>query len=120
MEVKIGSKKELIKALVAWSLLIGVFIYGFHLNNEENKLLKENPVQSSAVIVCFHAGKSGRSIEYEFVVNGKVYNGTDSYYPHLEHVYIGDTCEIVYVKSDPEISRASTDDNNLLRIKHRK
>lgn len=105
--MELGRKIQVIAALVFLFLLFGCFIYAFHVQHAKDKLLEENPVQSSAVIIRTFAGyKSGHTITYEFVVNGKVYHARDNYYPHLQHVDIGDTCEIIYFKNNPEISKA--------------
>lgn len=38
---------------------------------------------------------------------------------HREFVNIGDTCEVVYVESNHEISRLLTDDNDFLKIRRK-
>jgi len=118
--MKLGNKKELIPAAVLFSLLLGFIIYGICLVNEENKLLKENPVQSLATIVETYVGAKARDyVRYEFMVNGKVYDGHQGYMPHRQSVIIGDTCEVVYAESNPKISRLLTDDNSFLKIKRK-
>jgi hypothetical protein len=39
--------------------------------------------------------------------------------PHRQSDNIGDTCEVVYAKNNPEISRLLTDDNKFLKIMRR-
>jgi len=114
-------KKQFITAAVLASLILGFIIVGFYVVNEGNKLLEQNPVYSFAIIVDTYIGAKGRHfVRYEFVVNGKVYDGHQNYRPHLQSVHIGDTCEVVYAKSNPEISRLLKDENNFLKIRRQK
>lgn len=118
MKVELVSKNEVVFYVIISFLFFVSLIYCFHGFHEDDKLLEQNPVYSSAVIVDIYWGVKGNpKISYEFVVNGKDYDGSHSYSPHLELVNIGDTCEIVYAESNPEISRVLTDDNHLLKIK---
>lgn len=118
--MKLGNKKQLITAAVLFSLILGFIIVGICVVNEEDKLLEENPVHSLAVIVETYVGAKARDyVRYEFVVNGKVYDGHQNYMPHQQPVDIGDTCEVVYAESNPKISRLLTDDNNFLKIKRK-
>lgn len=118
--MKLGNKKQLITAAVLFSLIMGFIIVGISVVNEEDKLLEENPVHSLAVIVETYVGAKARDyVRYEFVVNGKVYDGHQNYMPHQQPVDIGDTCEVVYAESNPKISRLLTDDNNFLKIKRK-
>ena len=118
--MKLGNKKQLITAAVLFSLILGFIIVGISVVNEEDKLLEENPVHSLAVIVETYVGAKARDyVRYEFVVNGKVYDGHQNYMPHQQPVDIGDTCEVVYAESNPKISRLLTDDNNFLKIKRK-
>ncbi len=118
--MKLGNKKQLITAAVLFSLILGFIIVGISVVNEEDKLLEENPVHSLAVIVETYVGAKARDyVRYEFVVDGKVYDGHQNYMPHQQPVDIGDTCEVVYAESNPKISRLLTDDNNFLKIKRK-
>jgi hypothetical protein len=118
--MKLGNKKQLITAAVLFSLILGFIIVGTCVVNEEDKLLEENPVYSLAVIVETYVGAKARDyVRYEFMVNGKVYDGHQSYMPHQQPVGIGDTCELVYAESNPKISRLLTDENNFLKMKRK-
>lgn len=118
--MKLGNKKQLITAAVLFSLILGFIIVGISVVNEEDKLLEENPVHSLAVIVETYVGAKARDyVRYEYVVNGKVYDGHQNYMPHQQPVDIGDTCEVVYAESNPKISRLLTDDNNFLKIRRK-
>jgi hypothetical protein len=118
--MKLGNKKQLITAVVLFSLILGFIIIGNSVVNEEDKLLEENPVHSLAVIVETYVGAKARDyVRYEFVVNSKVYDGHQNYMPHQQPVDIGDTCEVVYAESNPKISRLLSDDNNFLKIKRK-
>lgn len=116
--MKLGNKKHLITAAVLFFLILGFIIVGICVVNEEDKLLEENPVHSLAMIVETYVGAKARDyVRYEFMVNGKVYDGHQNYMPHRQSVNIGDTCEVVYAESNPKISRLLTDDNNFLKIR---
>lgn len=116
--MKLGNKKQLITAAVLFTLILGFVIVGIYTINEEDKLLEQNPIHSFAIVVETYVGAKARDyVRYEFVVNGKVYDGHQNYMPHRQLVNIGDTCEIVYAKNNPEISRLLTDENNFLKIK---
>jgi hypothetical protein len=116
--MKLGNKKQLITAAVLFTLILGFVIVGIYTINEEDKLLEQNPIHSFAIVVETYVGAKARDyVRYEFVVNGKVYDGHQNYMPHRQPVNIGDTCEIVYAKNNPEISRLLTDENNFLKIK---
>ena len=118
--MKLGNKKQLITAAVLFSLILGFIIVGISVVNDEDKLLEENPVHSLAVIVETYVGAKARDYgRYQFVVDGKVYDGHQNYMPHQQPVDIGDTCEVVYAESNPKISRLLTDDNNFLKIKRK-
>lgn len=118
--MKKETKKQLITLAVLFSLLLVFIIVGIYVVNEEDKLLEKNPVHSFAIIVDTYVGTKARHfVRYEFVVNGKIYDGHQWYMPHIEFVNIGDTCEVVYAESNPEISRLLTDDNDFLKIKRK-
>ncbi len=119
--MKLGNKKQLLTALVLFSLILGFIIVGVYVVKVEDKLLEKNPVQSFAIIVDTYVGTKARHfVRYEFEVNDKVYDGHKRYRPHKEFVNVGDTCEVVYAKSNPGISRLLTDENNLLKVKRKK
>lgn len=119
--MKLGNKKQLIAAAVFFSLILGFIIVGIYVVNEEDKLLEQNPKYSFAIIVDTYVGTKARHfVRFEFVVNGEIYDGHQNYMPHRQLVNIGDTCEVVYANSNPEISRLLTDDNNFLKIKRQK
>lgn len=119
--MKLGNKKHLIIAAVLFSLILGFIIVGTYVVTEEDKLLETKSIKSFAIIVETYVGAKARDyVRYEFVANGKVYDGHQNYMPHQQPVTIGDTCEVVYANSKPEISRLLTDDNNFLKIKQPK
>lgn len=118
--MKLETKKELITAAALFSLLLGFIIAVLYVVNEENKLLEKNPIYSFAIIVDTYRGTKGRPfVRYEFMVNGKVYDGHSGYMPHLQIVNIGDTAEVVYAECNPKISRLLTDTDNLLKIRRK-
>ena len=118
--MKKETKKLIITAAVLNFLLIGFIIVGIYVVNEEDKLLEQSPVYSFAIIAETYVGAKARHfVRYEFVVNGKVYDGHESYMSHRQFINIGDTCEVVYAESNPEINRLITDDNNFLKIRRK-
>lgn len=117
-------KKEVRKQLIILSCilvpLIGFITYGLLITSQEDKLLEKEAVYTTAIIADTYVGTKARHfVRYEFVVNDKVYDGHQNYMPHREFVIIGDTCEVVYAESNPEISRLLTDDNDFLKIKRK-
>lgn len=112
------NKKQLIALAVISSLFLGFILIGFHVVNEENRLLEQNPVYSIGIIAETYIGAKARHyVRYDFKVNGKTYDGHQNYMPHRQYVTIGDTCQVVYAKSNPKISELLTDDNKLLKIR---
>lgn len=54
-------------------------------------------------ILSYGAAESGRTINYEYIVNGKVYNG-GSYIECSKIFVIGEKCRVKYYEPYPEIS----------------
>ncbi len=115
------NKKYLIKLIIALSIVLGFILFVLIGLKQRKSELERTPAYGYAVIVDTYVGAKARDyVRYEFEVNGKVYDGHQNYMPHRQSVYIGDTCEVVYAESNPEISRLLTDDNNFLKIKRKK
>ncbi len=110
-------KLKLIKNFIIPFVVIGFIVFGFiYVKVQENELEK-NPEYGLAVIVDIYVGAKARDyVKYEFIAGGKVYIGNQNYTPHRQLVNIGDTCRVVYAKTNPEISRLLTDENNLIMI----
>lgn len=118
--MNLENKKDLITATVLFSLVLGFVLIGFYVVNEQDKLLEENPVYSFAIIVDTYVGSKARPfVRYEFVVNGKIYDGHQGYMRHRQTINVGDTVEVVYAGSNPEISRLLTDENNYLKKRYK-
>ncbi|SDD37339.1 hypothetical protein [Williamwhitmania taraxaci] len=114
-------KKPLVILLGFGIPLAAVMVYGFLGLSKRKTQLNHEPVYGIAIIVEKYKGpKSRGSIRYTFVNNGKVYEGHGRYLPHLEIVNIGDTCEMVYARTNPKNSRLLEDENGLLKIRRKK
>ncbi len=111
-------KLKLIKKIIIPIIVLGFIIFviiGLKIRTNE---LEKNPEYGFAVIVDTYVGAKARDyVKYEFVADGKVYIGDQNYMPHRQLVNIGDTCRVVFAKTNPEISRLLTDSNDLLLLK---
>jgi hypothetical protein len=114
------NKRLLVTLIIVLSLVLGFIFFVLIGLKQRKSELERTPAYGYAVIVDTYVGAKARDfVRYEFVVNGKVYDGHQNYMPHRQSVNIGDTCEIVYADSNPEISRLLTDDNKFLKITRR-
>jgi len=114
------NKRLLVTLIIVLSLVLGFIFFVLIGLKQRNSELERAPAYGYAVIVDTYVGAKARDfVRYEFVVNGKVYDGHQNYMPHRQSVNIGDTCEVVYAKNNPEISRLLTDDNKFLKIMRR-
>ena len=114
-------KLKLIKSLIIPVVVIGFIVFILIYTKIQDTELKKNPEYGLAVIVRTYVGAKAKDyVKYEFVVAGKVYDGDQGYMPHRERINVGDTCEVVYAKTNPEISRLLTDENDLLIVKRAK
>lgn len=119
--MKIENKRLQIKMITVVAIILAFILFVLIGLKKRGSELEKNPAYGFAIIVDTYLGAKARDyVRYEFVVNGKIYDGHQNYMPHRQFVNIGDTCEVVYANSNPEISRLLTDDNNLLKIKRKK
>jgi hypothetical protein len=115
------NKRLLVALIIVLSLVLGFILFVLIGLKQRKSELERTPAYGYAVIVDTYVGAKARDfVRYEFVVNGKVYDGHQNYKPHRQSVNIGDTCEVVYAEINPKISRLLTDDNNFLKIKRKK
>ncbi len=117
-------KKEIRKQLITLACilvpLIGFITYGFLRTGQEDKLLEREPVYTTAVIADIYVGTKARDfVRYEFDVDGKIYDGHQRFYPQFELIQIGDTCEVVHARSNPEINELLTNKDKSLKVKRR-
>lgn len=78
--------------------------------NRKNYSLKVNITFSKAVIIKFSTGPRMRNyIDYKFIVNEKLYEGTGRYYPKDDVLSVGDSIMIVYDKTNPNNNKAMRD-----------
>jgi hypothetical protein len=114
------NKRLLVTLIIILSLVLGFVLFILIGLKQRKNELENSPAYGYAIIVDTYVGAKARDfVRYEFVVRGKVYGGHQNYMPHRQSVNIGDTCEVVYAESNPEISRLLTDDNNFLKIKQK-
>jgi hypothetical protein len=115
------NKKSVIFVVLLWSIIIGFIAFVYLGLNRRNKELEKSPVYSYAVIVDKYVGaKTKDYVRFEFEVNGRIVDGHQAYMPHKQHVTIGDSCEIVYAGTNPEINRILKDENRLLKLVRKK
>jgi hypothetical protein len=115
------NKKSVIFVVLLWSIIIGFIAFVYLGLNRRNKELEKSPVYSYAVIVDKYVGAKAKDyVRFEFEVNGRIIDGHQAYMPHKQHVNIGDSCEIVYAGTNPEINRILKDENSLLKLVRKK
>jgi hypothetical protein len=115
------NKKSVIFVVLLWSIIIGFIVTGLLIVAKEDKELEKSPVYSYGVIVDkFIGAKAKDYVRFEFEVNRKIYDGNQAYMPHKQLVNVGDSCEIVYAGTNPEINRILKDENNLLKLVRKK
>ena len=111
--------KQLVVVVLGASFLVYVFWKGMYLE----KQLESEPAYTYGIVVGFFDGrKSDKAIKYLYKVNGEAFYANDNYHPEIEpiRVEIGDTCEVVYARTDPSNSRLSTNYNGTLCIRRSK
>jgi len=70
------------------------------------KQLKEEPVFTKGVITEKYSGTQGQSyVRYEFYVNKIKHISSQGYSFRHDNIEIGDTCFVVYARSNPENSK---------------
>lgn len=113
-----GTKKQLLIILCLFIPLIGFVVFiKLGLNQREKQLERESAYTTAVIIDTYVGTKVREFVKYEFEANSKHYVGHQQYFPKIESVSIGDTCEVVYAKSNPEINKLITDKDRRLRIK---
>ena len=95
-------------------VLISCLLIEFGKNAYENFMLKRNGIPTEAVVIKkTHVGAKGTiNTYYEFMIEGKHYKGFSEYGESAE---IGDTIDILYMKSNPNISKSCTFLRNQLK-----
>ena len=112
------NKITVILWLVVTLPMIGVIVYALWGNGQDERKIQREPVYTSGVIVSTYVGiKSRNMVKYQFKANGAFYYGDDRYYPKRELVKVGDTCEVVYAKSDPNIHKALRNNDKTFKIR---
>lgn len=101
MEVQKKMKNILAYFVIVFSVLFVLSVTIWQTNR--NISLDKNLKYGKAVITEFGlSGKGLHYLNYEFVVDGKKYQGSGVHYPHTDTLSIGDTIEIFYDETDPE------------------
>jgi hypothetical protein len=115
------NKKSVIFVVLLWSIIIGFIVTGLIIITKQDRELEKSPIYSYAVIVDKYVGAKAKDyVRFEFEVNGRIIDGHQAYMPHKQHVNIGDSCEIVYAGTNPEINRILKDENRLLKLVRKK
>ena len=102
-EVKARKKVQNIFAyfVIVFSVLFLLSVTIWQMNR--NVSLDKNLKYGKAVITEFGlSGKGLHYLKYEFVVDGKKYQGSGVYYPHTDTLSVGDTIEIFYNEISPD------------------
>ncbi len=113
------NKRTIITMVVLLIIVFGFIIFGLIYSSIRSNELEKNPEYSIAVIVDTYVGaKAIDYVRYKFWADGKVYIGNQQYMAHKQIVNIGDSCEVVYAWTNPNISRLLTDSDKFLKIKN--
>ncbi|NCA86890.1 MAG: hypothetical protein EOM83_15205 [Clostridia bacterium] len=113
-----NKKRTIITLVVLLTLLFGFIIFVIIASKIRSNELEKNPEYSIAIVIDTYVGAKARDyVKYKFWANGKFYIGDQDYMPHLQVVNIGDSCEVVYAWTNPNISRLLTNSEDLLKIK---
>jgi len=111
-------RRKVIALILSWIIFLSVISIGFYVMHKDNKELEANPVYGYAVIVDTYIGAKAKSyVKYEFRVGHRFFTGVQKYMPHKEYFNVGDTCEVVYAKTNPKINRLLEDENGLIKKK---
>lgn len=100
MEVQKKMKNILAYFVIVFSVLFVLSVTIWQANR--NISLDKNLKYGKAVITEFGlSGKGLHYLNYEFIVNGKKYQGSGVHYPHTDTLFVGDTIEIFYDETSP-------------------
>ena len=103
--MKKDTKKGIIIIVVFLILMSSIANYSFWRVHKEKKLIEKEGICVGAVIKRYRSTTRGYSVDYEFQLNDSIYYGWDGVGYINHHLLIGDTCKIIYAKSNPSISR---------------
>jgi hypothetical protein len=110
-------RKEIVQLIFIAIPLIGFIAYGLIVINREDNKLEKVPAYTYGIIKKKYVGAKARDyVKYEYNINGQIYLGDKNYMPHKELIRIGDTCEVIYAKSDPGISKLIENDDGTIKI----
>ncbi len=114
-------KRQFLKLALILIPLVGFIVFVLVGLSERQKELKENPVFCKGFIIDIYVGTKARDfVKYEFMVNDKRFIGHQEYYPKIDKVEIGDSCQIVYAKTNPDINEILTNSDKTLKTKSNK
>ncbi|MFV0290567.1 MAG: hypothetical protein ACK5IJ_06670 [Mangrovibacterium sp.] len=123
MEQEKSIKKDA-KLLVIVLLMLAVFIGPMIIFSlKDSKRLEKEPVLNYGIVQQTYAPVNGSNytIRYKYEVKGLIYEAADATYnPRRQKINVGDTCEIIYARTQPEISSVLELENGLLNIRNRK
>jgi hypothetical protein len=104
---------------LSWISLCAALIF-FAIRNPGEERLNKEPIFTKGIVLNTSIGiKSRHYVKYRFTVNGCPYFGNDIYRPENEPLQpkCGDTCEVVYAGSDPNIHKMVRNEDKSLKIK---
>ena len=111
-------RKEIIKLILILIPLVAFITYGLIGLNIRKKKLEKEPTYTYGIIIKKYVGAKARDyVKYEYEVNGQIYHGDENYMAHKELIKIGDTCEVVYAKSDPDISELIENEDGTIKLR---
>lgn len=109
-------KKEILKLILIAIPVVGFIAFVLIGLNSRNKQLEKEPAYTYAIIVKTYVGAKTR---HYVKVKGHIFSGDQGYMEHREFIQIEDTCEVVYVSSNPEISRLLQNEDKSIIIRNK-
>lgn len=111
-------KKQITTLLFIFIPLIGFILFVLIGLYQRQDQLEKEPIYTTGIIVETYIGTKVRHfVRFEFLINDKIFDGHQQFFPRIENVELGDTCEVVFAKSNPEINAILTNKDKSLKIR---
>ena len=101
--MKKDTKKGIIVLAVYLILMLSIASYSFWRVHKEKKLIEKEGICVEAIFKKYRRITGGYIADYEFRLNDSIYHGHDWVGSQIG-LLAGDTCKIIYAKSNPSIS----------------
>lgn len=91
-------------ALSVFFLAVTLFMVDWVYLKIEKNSMGEDPVRTEAVVIAINLSQPQGNplLKYEFTTEGETYQGFQRYNPEWEKIDIGETCIVMYERSNPK------------------